>query len=311
MVDLENLIKVSNSGQFPNLLTTSDVDNIKEIGETHNLLPSRIGIWKTDPTEPTKYGFESTVPGGVEQYQLPSGRIIDNKLFKYLIHEKGVYYEAGKPDTPITEYMFVEPVPLFSATIESLCQLAQDVSGNSNTSKLRELLNLLEEVQSDITDYELNTIIISEPNKSLKVGLIKVSNALVPTDVFKFLGTRSNTKLYQALQSASDLTSEILLDQYNNVEIFVEFNSTGLVKELGWALAPRFLKNDKPYDDDILGKEQLHIDTVSKIKDGMWMPELWKDEISAWENHSHDAVCGLNILTATAEGFKTEILYGY
>ena len=40
MVDLENLIKVSNSGQFPNLLTTSDVDNIKEIGETHNLLPS-------------------------------------------------------------------------------------------------------------------------------------------------------------------------------------------------------------------------------------------------------------------------------
>ena len=87
-------------------------------------MPSRIGIWKTDPTEPTKYGFESTVPTGVEQYQLPSGRIIDNKLFKYLIHEKGVYYEAGKPDTPITEYMFVEPVPLFSATIESLCQLA-------------------------------------------------------------------------------------------------------------------------------------------------------------------------------------------
>ena len=78
MVDLENLIKFSNSGQFPNLLTTSDVDNIKEI----NLLPSRMGILKTNPTEVTKYGFEGSVPSGVEQYQLPDGEILNNKVFK-------------------------------------------------------------------------------------------------------------------------------------------------------------------------------------------------------------------------------------
>ena len=77
MVDLENLIKFSNSGQFPNLLTISDVDNIKEITDTHNLLPSRMGILKTD-TEPTKYGFEFKIPSGVEQYQLPDGEVCSN-----------------------------------------------------------------------------------------------------------------------------------------------------------------------------------------------------------------------------------------
>ena len=167
MVDLENLIKFSNSGQFPNLLTISDVDNIKEITDTHNLLPSRMGILKTD-TEPTKYGFEFKIPSGVEQYQLPDGEVINNKIFKYLLHEQAVFYEGGKPDVPVEEYLQYEPVPLFAPTIESLCQLATNITGNNDTSKLSELLYLLVETGSDEYDYELNTTIVSKPNWSIK-----------------------------------------------------------------------------------------------------------------------------------------------
>ena len=308
MVDLESLVKFSNSGQFPNLLTTSDVDNIREI----NLLPSRMGMFKTNPTEPTKYGFESTVPSGTEQYELPDGQILNNKVFKYLLHEKGVFYEAGKLDAPIEEYLQYEPVPLFAPTIDSLCQLATDVTSYSDTTKLKELLNLLENTGSDEYDYELNTTIISKPNQSLRIGLKKISNATVSAEVFKFLGTRSNTKLYQSLQSASDLTSDILLDENNNAEIFVEFNSTGLVKELGYALSPRYEKRKNEYlEGETVNKELLHTETISKIKNGSWIPDIWKDEISAWEHHYHDALYAMNILTATADGFKVEILYGY
>ncbi len=311
MVDLENLIKFSNSGQFPNLLTISDVDNIKEITDTHNLLPSRMGILKTD-TEPTKYGFEFKIPSGVEQYQLPDGEVINNKIFKYLLHEKAVFYEGGKPDVPVEEYLQYEPVPLFAPTIESLCQLATNITGNNDTSKLSELLYLLVETGSDEYDYELNTTIVSKPNKSIRIGLKKVCNATVSAEVFKYLGTRSNTKLYQSLQSASDLTSDILLDENNNAEIFVKFDSTGLVKELGYSLAPRYEKSNNQYSEgESLNKEALHTETISRVKSGSWIPSAWSEEIFTWESHYPDAVYAYNILTANADGFKVEILYGY
>ena len=44
MVDLDNLVKVSNSGQFPDLMNSSDVDNIKELINVQSLDLSLIHI---------------------------------------------------------------------------------------------------------------------------------------------------------------------------------------------------------------------------------------------------------------------------
>ena len=55
MVDLDNLVKVSNSGQFPDLMNSSDVDNIKELINVQSLDPAfDLGVIKTSPTKPSK-----------------------------------------------------------------------------------------------------------------------------------------------------------------------------------------------------------------------------------------------------------------
>ena len=237
MVDLDSLTKFSESGQYPDLLNNSDVEGVKEILEAHPdifspRLDRELGIIKTSPTKPNRYGFKFDVPTGIDQVQLFDGTILQNAIFKYLCSDKAVYFEDGSTDTPIEEYLFFEPVPLFSATIEALCQLTTEITGNSDTSKLTELLNLLEDVVSN--NYEIATLILSKVNKTIRIGLHKSSDTVVSTEVFKFLGTRSNTKIYQSCQSVSMVTEEILLNYDNRVELFFEFNSTGLVKELAY-----------------------------------------------------------------------------
>ena len=130
-------------------------------------------------------------------------------------------------------------------------------------------------------------------------------------EVFKFLGTRSNTKLYQSIQSASMLTENVLLDDSNRTEVYLEFNSTGLVKELAFALYPRYHKsvNDYVEGEDYGGvsKEQRHTNTISQLKECSWMPDKWSDEIFRWENHHPTAVYAVAILTAQTEGFLSLI----
>ena len=319
MVDLDNLTKFSKSGQYPDLLNSSDVERVKEILEAHPdifspRLDRELGIIKTSPTKPNRYGFKFDVPTGIDQVELFDGTILQNAIFKYLCSDKAVYFEEGNTDTPIEEYLFFEPVPLFSATIEALCQLTTEITGNSDTSKLTELLNLLEDVVAN--DYEIATLILSKVNKTIRIGLHKRSDTVVSTEVFKFLGTRSNTKIYQSCQSVSMVTEEILLNDNNRVELFFEFNSTGLVKELAYGLYPRYNKNyNLPIEGENFNKEVLHTATVStvvtKSKTHSWLPDKWIDEISTWENHHPDAVFGVTILTGKLDGNQTELMYGF
>ena len=316
MVDLDNLVKVSNSGQFPDLMNSSDVDNIKELISAQSLDPAfDLGIIKTSPTKPSKYGVKVAVPTGINQLELYDGSILENKIFKYLVDNKSIYFEEGRPDIPVEEFLYFDDVPLFAPTIDALCELATTITGNSDTSKLKELLNLLEDVVPDNDDYALTTLILSKSNKSIKLGLNKTADQTVSTEVFKFLGTRSNTKLYQSIQSASMLTEDVLLNESNRVEVYLEFNSTGLVKELGFGLYPRYHKSENIFvegeDYGGVSKEQRHTNTISEVKDLSWMPSAWSDEIYTWENHHPTAVYAVAILTAQTEGFKVELEYGY
>ena len=316
MVDLDNLVKIANSGQFPDLMNSSDVNNIKELINAQSLGSSiDLGIIKTSPTKPTRYGIKVEVPTGVSQVQLCDGTILENKIFRYLADNKSIYFEEGKPDVPIEECLYFGSVPLFAPTIDALCELATIITDNNDTSKLRELLNLLEDVVPDNDDYALTTLVLNKSNKSIKFGLNKISDQTVSTDVFKFLGTRSNTKLYQSIQSASMLTEDVLLNESNRTEVYFEFNSTGLVKELAFALYPRYHKsvNDYVEEEDYGGvsKEQRHTNTISQVKECSWMPDKWSDEIFRWENHHPTAVYAVAILTAQIEGFQVELEYGY
>ena len=55
MVDLDNLTKFSKSGQYPDLLNSSDVERVKEILEYPDIFSPRLdrelGIIKTSPTK--------------------------------------------------------------------------------------------------------------------------------------------------------------------------------------------------------------------------------------------------------------------
>ena len=79
MVDIDNLIGISNSGTYPNLLNSTDVEAIKSIVEIYPELfsidlDSGCGLHKSESVA-TKYGFKFEVPTGVSQYQYFDGSV--------------------------------------------------------------------------------------------------------------------------------------------------------------------------------------------------------------------------------------------
>ena len=118
-----------------------------------------------------------------------------------------------------------------------LCQLATEVTGNTDTSSLREVLEILE--PDELGDYEISTANISMIDKSIRIGLLKESTS-ISEDILKLYGTRSNTKTYQNIEGVSTLVDTLIDNNNNLVEMIIEFNSTGLVKEIGYALSTSF-----------------------------------------------------------------------
>ena len=215
------------------------------------------------------------------------------------------------------EVVSFEGPPLIDPTIDALCQLATEVTGNNDTSSLREVLKILE--PDEFGDYEISTADISRVDKSIRIGLIKKSTS-IPEDVLKLYGTRSNTKIYQNIQGVSQLVDTLIVDDENNlVEIIFEFDSTGLVKEIGYALSSEFMK-DAPEgttsQDNFpvyLERHQSHNNAVatisSKTKEWYWLSDTWYNEISVWEQQPK-AVHGATIITAGHDGTKLELVYG-
>ena len=238
MVNLDHLMSISN---YPNLFSGEDKDAIKELAEMYPDLFSSandsIGLIKTDGGV-SQYGLKVNIPTGVEQYEYFDGHLGNNVLFKYLNKYKFLYFKNGVMTKEVVSF---EGPPLIDPTIDALCQLATEVTGNTDTSSLREVLKILE--PDEFGDYEISTADISRVDKSIRIGLIKKSTS-IPEEVLKLYGTRSNTKIYQNIQGVSQLVDTLIVDDENNlVEIILEFDSTGLVKEIGYALSSEFMKD--------------------------------------------------------------------
>ena len=314
MVNLDHLMSISN---YPNLFSGEDKDAIKELAEMYPDLFSSandsIGLIKTDGGV-SQYGLKVNIPTGVEQYEYFDGHLGNNVLFKYLNKYKFLYFKNGVMTKEVVSF---EGPPLIDPTIDALCQLATEVTDNNDTSSLREVLKILE--PDEFGDYEISTADISRVDKSIRIGLIKKSTS-IPEEVLKLYGTRSNTKIYQNIQGVSQLVDTLIVDDENNlVEIILEFDSTGLVKEIGYALSSEFMK-DAPEgttsQDNFpvyLERHQSHNNAVatisSKTKEWYWLSDTWYNEISVWEQQPK-AVHGATIITAGHDGTKLELVYG-
>tara|TARA_B100000674_G_scaffold246723_1_gene203301 strand:- start:45 stop:1004 length:960 start_codon:yes stop_codon:yes gene_type:complete len=317
MVDIENLINISNSGQYPMLFNSEDIEAVKSIMETYPDLFSismnqGIGLIKNE-SDATKYGFKFQIPTGIEQYQYFDGHIGNNVLFKYLNKYKFLYFQNG---VMVEEILSFEPPALFDPSIKGLCQLATEATGNTDTSSLKELLELFD---ADIENYGISSASISRINKNIRIGLIK-TDMNISEDILKYLGTRSNTKTYINIKGVTDCVDELAVDQENNlIEIVIEFNETGLVKNLGYSLSTQFSKGapegTTPQDNWVTysQRHESHNSSIKAIssnaKTFLWMPDSWANEISTWEQLP-SAVHGATIITANSEGTKTELVYG-
>lgn len=319
MVDLENLIQISNSGKYPILFNSVDVEAVKSIMEIYPDLfsiglDSGCGLIKSEFAA-TKYGFKFQIPTGIKQYQYFDGAVDENKLWPYLQKYKFLYFQNN---VMVEEIVSFEPVPIFSATIDAICQIALGVTGSD--TQIKGLLDLLENIDSGYHDYELVSMSMSKVNKYLRLGLRKLPSQSVSDDVYKYIGTRSNTKIYQNTKGLSASVDDILVDDVNNlVELIIEVDESGLKKQLGYALSTIFSK-DAPEGSsmhDNIGlyneRHNSHKQCVATISDSAkthsWLSDSWIDELSTWEMLPR-AVHGATILTADADGVKSEIIYG-
>lgn len=307
------MVNLTSISTYPNLFNSTDVDAIKELADMYpDVANDSIGLIKSDKDTP-KYGFKVTVPTGIEQYEYFSGHLGNNTLFKYLNKYKFLYFKNG---VMTNEVLSFEAPPLIEPTIDALCQLATEVTGNTDTSSLREVLEILE--PDELGDYEISTANLSMIDKSIRIGLMKESTS-ISEDILKLYGTRSNTKTYQNIEGVSTLVDTLIDNDNNLVEMIIEFNSTGLVKEIGYALSTQFAL-DAPEgttaQDNFqvyLERHESHKTSVNDIsynaKEWYWMSEEWQKEIILWEQQPR-AVHGATIITAGHDGTKLELVYG-
>tara|TARA_B100000519_G_C14248400_1_gene441071 strand:+ start:1672 stop:2631 length:960 start_codon:yes stop_codon:yes gene_type:complete len=317
MVDIEKLTSIANTGKYPNLCSLTDVEAVKSIMEIYPDLFSStysqgVHINRSE-SKTTEYGFRFQIPTGITQYQYFDGHIGESVLFQSLLQWKSCYFVN---DIMTHEVLYFEDPPLFAPTIDALCNLAAETTGNTDTSSLKGLLELF---NADIENYAIHTADISRLNKTIRIALFKTDRNL-SEDVLKYMGTRSNTKTYINIKGLSDCVEVLADDQDNNlIEIVVEFNESGLVKNIGYALGTHYKKDapegTTPYDNLTAYNERRtsHETSVSNIASSAsaftWFPETWIDEISTWETID-TAVHGATIVTASSEGTKSELIYG-
>ena len=169
MVDIEKLTSIANTGKYPNLCSLTDVEAVKSIMEIYPDLFSStysqgVHINRSE-SKTTEYGFRFQIPTGITQYQYFDGHIGESVLFQSLLQWKSCYFVN---DIMTHEVLYFEDPPLFAPTIDALCNLAAETTGNTDTSSLKGLLELF---NADIENYAIHTADISRLNKTIRIAL--------------------------------------------------------------------------------------------------------------------------------------------
>ena len=154
MVDLDNLVKVSNSGQFPDLMNSSDVDNIKELINVQSLDPAfDLGVIKTSPTKPSKYGVKVAVPTGIVSAEFANQSASRRHRDKIIAKEDQI---MAKEDQIEMEGEIIDTIPntTFRVQLENGHVVTAHISGKMRKNYIRILTG--DQVKVELTPYDLS-----------------------------------------------------------------------------------------------------------------------------------------------------------
>ncbi len=338
-VDFDSISKAVNNQ--PKLLNDTDVTNIRKIVDANpSLFESSWDQPKTKrrdagvylkktikdgvEVDSPKYAFLFYCPTAIDQYQLQDGTILNCPLFKYNDGTKGLWFDDdGNLEWELL-HLSDEP-PVLTPSINSICQLASDVTGNQDTQSLREYFNTVDNIDTDRHDWSFNTLWISTKHKSIKIGLSKTDAAWIPEDVYGILDKVCGSKNSNAYKNTEQMFSTLGIMQVETTHTIltphVEFDSTGLKKEIGFEMGTSYSLDaptgTNPMDDfgAFNSKQSSYKEGVRLImadsKDYNWISDEWRDQLEVWDTNTHvDAVFGDVMVTSSKDGWKTDLFYG-
>jgi len=281
MVNLELLERLVNSGQFPSLVCKDDIANVQKIVDANPAFFEKPwtqkgsrrrdeGVYfEMSESEEKLYCFTKKIPINITQYQAHDGTIYDSPLFKYIAPVVGLKFKSSDPTHPDEVLSVNGDIPLFPTTIDMICQLAAQVTGNPDTNKLRDVLDLLDfsadielkeipEANAHLTnqtledpparpysaesldetvawDHDVSNMILNNHTRTFRISVSK-QHDFGPEklrQVVEYMMPTAATKIRKNTESVLNvLASESFVDDtlVNNIE--VEFTSEGLSQQL-------------------------------------------------------------------------------
>jgi hypothetical protein len=336
MVELERLERVQQSGKYPNLITSTDVDNVKKITEAN---PSLFAYsWsdkrstrkdsgvnfskKSDGT--TLYGFWFKTQSGTGTYRLWDGHIIHNNLLNYSFDIIGYFFNADDMNCPEEEHITLDSIPLFEPSIASLCSLVTEITGNQSVGDLKRALDSVKNID-DLTelDYTINYLRINRKKQTIEIGLEKSENDISFSPLVEKV-TSEGTLARTNCSAVSDLIEGDFVreDGDNETTILIKCGPEGLYEETSFVISTTWSKlapsgtSSKDNYKVFQQRSASHANFVSNSSDictrNRWLDTHIKNEIITWEDDDLlETVYGVTILTVSALGTDTEIIYGY
>ncbi len=342
-VDFDSLTKQVNT--HPDLLSDTDITNIRKIVDANPSLfelgwdqpgsqrrDSGVYFNKTHRSDgksvPTEYAFLFKIPTEINQIQTFDGTIYTNTLFRYLEDTKAFWFDADDPTTPTSElYHFLDEPPLLSASITAFCQLASEVTGNADTSALKNLLEICDNILTERHDWGFSSVNISKKNRTIGLSLWKNWDPVDDVEmknIIKATCGNGNSKAYTNTKAVADIIAGRFVTDFDAITtLHFEFSDKGLSKTIGYEIAPDTHAyaptGTQPMDNYGRYTEKLnsHNRAVTKIIEDTttattWLPSSWKDQMASWEGcESIHSVFGDVVIWGTKEGTTTELQYGF
>ena len=335
MVELELLEKVQRSGEYPNLLTSTDVDNIKLIVESNpslfaypwydkrsNRRDCGVAISKTLGGS-TLYGFGFDVVKQNSVYKLWDNHILRSNLFAHIFDSKIYFYDPSDPSSPEEEHISFDSVPIFQPSINMICGIASEITGRQSVGDLQNLLQIIQNVEElDDLDYTLTYMRINRKRQTIKFDFEKNDNNNTFTDIVESLTSEGSIARINCSGLAGIVASEILSDENTTTSMTITYGPGGLSEEISFSLSTIWSKlaapGTSPQDNYTVFRERSvsHTNfvhgTSNMFTNQNWITSDISNEISTWEDNTIlENIYAVTTISASESGVGTELIYGF
>ena len=336
MVELERLEKVQQSGKYPNLLTTTDVENVKAIVEAN---PSLFAYGWSDKRSTrrdsgatfskksngtTLYGFWFNSQSGTGNHRLWDGHILRNNLFNYSSEEIGYWFSADDLTYPEEEHISLDSVPLFEPSIMNLCSLASEITGRTQVADLKNALDIIKNIDDlEQLDYVINYIIVDRKRQTLEIGLQKSANETTFIPLVEHLTTEGTGARRNCVAVSELIQKDFVSESGDNMtSLTLKYGPGGLPEETTFVISTTYSKlaplgtspqdNYQIFQSRSASHKNFVCGTASICKEYGWINEDVENEIDIWEDDNLlENVYGVTKITANESGTITEIIYGF